>query len=366
MIGTDRAEQSPLQPDTRPSPAQVANRLAPTQLDNAERWASANIVTANAPAGRGGGAGGPAQQRVDQALNGYEAAVVARSSAPSLHVQELQNGRVATAHNTLYQAIAAEIKTTAIDRYPPGVTLTPADVEAIGAEIVGRYADNPPANRTLQAAVDQVVLDYTPTGRRLAEEYAPILVLSQEQYNLPADPEEYDAPVFYEFDDSCEPPRLTYHIFYAYNDGPLPQNHEGDWERITLELDPDTLQPVQARYSAHKGNAAIAWEDLPKDPDSGRPLFYVAGGSHANYATPGEHATEVTILTDHAATDDNGDGVIDRHDGALRFDTGANLHDVTEQAWYPQVGAGLRWGEIGEFSFTSGPHGPSAEKGHLE
>ncbi|WP_225770533.1 hypothetical protein [Inquilinus sp. Marseille-Q2685] len=256
--------------------------------------------------------------------------------------------------------------------------------------------------------------------QRLAGQHAPVLVLPQGEYNLPADPQAFiansrwrqdrafwpdrehgnntngdrdddftasdvagagsddfldldndargrlgsaDAPVFYQYDDTDGLPRLTYHVFYAYNDGPSVQNHEGDWERITIELNPVTLEPMAARYSAHGHSSVTAFHDLPKDARTGRPLVYVAGGSHANYASPGGHPTAVPFFHDHTATDRNGDGTIDAADGALRFDTGRTLRDVRAQDWYPSDGKGLRWGEIGELDATSGPHGPSPEKG---
>ncbi len=68
-----------------------------------------------------------------------------------------------------------------------------------------------------------------------------------------------DAPIFYEFKEgkNGKPPTLTYHVFYPYNDAPksgpirvapginprVDLNHEGDWERVTYELDPKTLKP---------------------------------------------------------------------------------------------------------------------------
>lgn len=125
------------------------------------------------------------------------------------------------------------------------------------------------------------------------------------------------------------------------------------------------MKPVTARYSAHEHNSEAGYNDIGKDPATGRPLVYVAGGSHANYLTPGQHPTEVPVFKDNTATDKNGDGRIDAKDGAVVFDTGRHLNDVGDQAWYPQNGKGVKWGEIGTNKHTSGPHGPSAKKGHL-
>lgn len=179
------------------------------------------------------------------------------------------------------------------------------------------------------------------------------------------------APFFYEVtrsDDPSEPTKVTYWFFYAYNDGPGPQNHEGDWERITLEFDPATDEPTQAIYSAHNNSHTkpVPYNDLKIHDETGRPLVFVASGSHASYTTPGAHPTEAPFINDHTVTDSNRDGVIDNQDGAAYIDTADNLSPVIEQAWYPESGRGVRWGEIGETSHTSGPYGPSEEKGHVD
>ncbi|EHR68958.1 hypothetical protein BurJ1DRAFT_0059 [Burkholderiales bacterium JOSHI_001] len=263
------------------------------------------------------------------------------------------------------------------------------------------------------------------SGDDLARKYAPVLILPPGQYNLPADPQAFieharlrqdvnwgrdrtlgdntnrktgdnfgaadvaaagpgqyldldnaqrgqlgraDAPIFYEVDNPQNPTKVTYWFFYAYNDGPTKQNHEGDFERITIEFDPVTQQPTQANYSAHNNSHTqpAAYADVQKDPATGRPLVYVAGGSHASYVVPGEHATEAPFFKDHTPTDTNRDGRINGSDGAVRIDTAGQLRDVTQQAWYPSAGEGLQWGEIGQFEATSGPRGPSRQKSHFD
>lgn len=151
---------------------------------------------------------------------------------------------------------------------------------------------------------------------------------------------------------------ITYHLFYSYNDGPPGlgdvQNHEGDWERITVQLD-DNYQPVEVRYSAHSGiDVSRSWADAPKE--DGRPVAYVGQGSHANFPEPGTWSTQVSGINDVAAA------------GGVRFDlAGQPAVDVTAQDWY---GGYVLWGERGsgqEFgvSDTSGPTGPSESKGPI-
>jgi len=67
--------------------------------------------------------------------------------------------------------------------------------------------------------------------------------------------------------------------------------HESDWEQITVHLDEDK-NPVEALYSAHAGGNARAWSKLRHDGD--HPVVYPALGSHANYFAPGNYRVEIT------------------------------------------------------------------------
>ncbi len=209
-----------------------------------------------------------------------------------------------------------------------------------------------------------------------------------------------DAPFFYQVsrsDNADEPTKVTYWFFYAYNDGPGPQNHEGDFERITVEIDPTTGQPRDAIYSAHsnKHTEPTPYDQLEtyKDPetgeDTGRPLVYVATGSHASYPTAGNHTSDAPDarivggvvggvpgavgghFVNERVLDDRTPG--SRDQAAHVIDTGGNLHNVEAQPWYPSEGGGVHWGEPGNAddlpfwnSASSGPAGPSEEKQHVE
>ena len=152
---------------------------------------------------------------------------------------------------------------------------------------------------------------------------------------------------------------ITYHFFYSYNDGPRyglggAQNHEGDWEKITIQLDAN-YQPTEVRYSDHDGmDIARSWADAPKE--NGRPVSYVAQGSHANYPEPGRWETGFPGADDAARAD------------GIRFDlAGRPPVDVTQESYY---GGYALWGERGslqEFGsgITTGPTGPSATKGPI-
>jgi hypothetical protein len=86
---------------------------------------------------------------------------------------------------------------------------------------------------------------------------------------------------------------LQYWLWYPWNGysptipaGELWQVHEGDWEAVSVVLDRDG-RPLVAGYSQHSEGKRRDWAKVAKQ--AGRPLVYVALGSHANYFAPGKH-----------------------------------------------------------------------------
>ncbi|HEU4407151.1 MAG TPA: Vps62-related protein [Polyangiaceae bacterium] len=145
---------------------------------------------------------------------------------------------------------------------------------------------------------------------------------------------------------------VQYWFFYPFNSTIANFDHEADWEHITVVADASEAI-AQARYAAHSGGTTHPASALELVPGTSRPVGYVALGSHATYNKPGEYLTEAPdfVFTDQA----DGEGP--------EFDTSVGLVNVGErgkplngQAW---VNYGGRWGEIGEFSNTSGPPGPA-------
>ncbi|MBM3139391.1 MAG: hypothetical protein FJZ92_04030 [Chloroflexi bacterium] len=72
---------------------------------------------------------------------------------------------------------------------------------------------------------------------------------------------------------------LQYWYLYLYND--FRNNHEGDWEMVTIEFDAQG-SPVRAGYSSHRSGLQRPWAEVPRaEPGGARPLLYVSRGSHA-------------------------------------------------------------------------------------
>lgn len=85
---------------------------------------------------------------------------------------------------------------------------------------------------------------------------------------------------------------LQYWLFYVFDlwSPVVPQSadfwqaHEGDWEAVTVLLD-ERQRPELVGVSRHCGGARLPWARAPKR--GGRPLVYVALGSHANFFSTG-------------------------------------------------------------------------------
>lgn len=71
---------------------------------------------------------------------------------------------------------------------------------------------------------------------------------------------------------------LQYYYLYLYND--FINNHEADWEMAAVRLDAGG-NPVEMGLTSHHGGQRLDWADVQHE--GGRPVAYVARGSHALY-----------------------------------------------------------------------------------
>ena len=84
------------------------------------------------------------------------------------------------------------------------------------------------------------------------------------------------------YDDSDET-AVQYWFLYFFNY--RLNEHESDWEQITVRLD-ENKKPIGAFYSAHEGGNVATWDRIESEGD--HPVVYPARGSHANYFRPGK------------------------------------------------------------------------------
>lgn len=155
---------------------------------------------------------------------------------------------------------------------------------------------------------------------------------------------------------------LQYWFFYAYNDGWVTVNHEGDWENIVVELDAND-NVVDVLFAQHNSAydavspANVTWFQ------GTHPVITSSLGSHASYESFDscdnwqEHGCSWGFQERRWFTWSGG-----RPAGEPGYQ-GGGLVMVGEKS-YPLNGQTFlrysgRWGEIGEFDGTSGPRGPA-------
>ncbi|WP_028649519.1 hypothetical protein [Nocardiopsis sp. CNT312] len=96
---------------------------------------------------------------------------------------------------------------------------------------------------------------------------------------------------------------LQYWFFYAMNDwrtiyGGV-NDHEADWERVTVYLaeDPDgTVRPVWVGASSHEyqgDDLRRSWSDPELHRSGDHPVVYVGAGSHSHQMLPGDYLIQV-------------------------------------------------------------------------
>jgi hypothetical protein len=143
---------------------------------------------------------------------------------------------------------------------------------------------------------------------------------------------------------------IQYWFFYGYDYTTLNFNHEADWEHITVTVDGHgKLSSIY--YAEHNYGTQYALSDVTFVRGT-HPVVYSAVGTHASYAKPGSYEITGSPYTDHAS------------DGRV-WDTGNNVINVGERnaplSGQDFIRYGGGWGEIGDFSFTTGPRTPSVQ-----
>jgi hypothetical protein len=163
---------------------------------------------------------------------------------------------------------------------------------------------------------------------------------------------------------------LEYWLFYYFDlysptdpPGDVWQDHEGDWEAVSVVLD-TAGKPLLVGTSRHCGGARRSWAQVERRRT--HPVVYVALGSHANYFQPGETALDVRCLPPTAQTIVKSYGVeLDDHVAAGTTVVPKVVRiTATSPSWMTFTGA---WGEAqyvhipnnDPLAFGTGPTGPA-------
>jgi hypothetical protein len=160
-------------------------------------------------------------------------------------------------------------------------------------------------------------------------------------------------PVYYQF----KPGRwITYWFFYAYNDALAGvADHEGDWERIVIDLNSEN-RPVQVAYYTHGCAPRIyPWSQVPRVTATGvrsqtgtHPIVWAAKGSHGSWHEVGDGSRNHCSVV-------LGFGEDKLSNNGRRWRTWNKGVNVDPQPWRTFGGA---WGQRGGSGHTTGPLGP--------
>lgn len=93
---------------------------------------------------------------------------------------------------------------------------------------------------------------------------------------------------------------LQYFYFYAMNDWRSRfsgvNDHESDWEQVTVYLDKKSLSPEWVAFASHDHHGddlRRSWHDNEVTKEGFRPVVFVGAGSHASNFSKGEYLTSV-------------------------------------------------------------------------
>jgi hypothetical protein len=126
-------------------------------------------------------------------------------------------------------------------------------------------------------------------------------------------------------------------LFYAYND--YHNKHEGDWERIAVQVDRGA--PTGVVFWKHElPPCLVPWNKLERTED-GHPIVYSAKNAHGAYPREGKFRHP---------------GGVDEASKGTQWRTWERARDVRTERWF---GYGGGWGQMAPIEVFSGPDGPN-------
>ncbi|MEZ5966706.1 MAG: Vps62-related protein [Planctomycetota bacterium] len=143
-------------------------------------------------------------------------------------------------------------------------------------------------------------------------------------------------PAYYHYRRIGDSHRIQYWWFCGFNDSLGSFNHQGDWEHVTVHVEHRRI--VGVFFASHENGDFVGATSGLRFVD-GRPLVYMAKGSHASYPTTGTWMAGIDVTSDFG----------------LQWDTSRLLRPLAAQPWKDYAGA---WGEVGSIATTTGPLGP--------
>ena len=154
---------------------------------------------------------------------------------------------------------------------------------------------------------------------------------------------------------------IQYIFFYAYNGdmtwGIVESAHEADFEHITVRVDINLQTIHEIYYAAHDNEGKWYSKQTSQDTNNGysiitngRPIVYSGLDSHASYPWTGKWERD-NLPDDYTATNGLEWDCLNRV-----VNLGERNCPTQDMQWIQYSG---HWGEIGQFSWTTGPHSPT-------
>jgi hypothetical protein len=143
------------------------------------------------------------------------------------------------------------------------------------------------------------------------------------------------APTYWErHEDESGLVAYVYWLFYGYND--YNNKHEGDWERIAVQVRGE--EPVAVTFWKHEEpTCVVKWSEM--DVADGHPTVFAASGAHGSYPSIGSFGHP---------------GGIDQTTAGESWRTWSSARAVDAEPWWGYRGM---WGDAGPQHFR-GPRGP--------
>jgi hypothetical protein len=141
--------------------------------------------------------------------------------------------------------------------------------------------------------------------------------------------------------------RNEFWVFYGYNYAQtgLSFSHQGDWERIMLDIVNNSIQGAWLSQHTNLVYYSASELNITEENEVQVLTVYSAVGSHAHYPSAGTFP--IYFLGAHVADDYTADG-------GYQWVITDNYKSLSSQPWRDYAGA---WGEVGLSSDTTGPLG---------
>lgn len=129
-----------------------------------------------------------------------------------------------------------------------------------------------------------------------------------------------------------------YWLFFGYNNATA-LSHQGDWERVTLEIEDNRIAKVSLDHHGSSEEYDINDVELTTSGGVQTLRVYSAKGTHATYERIGDFGL---MNTDHTGY-------------GYQWEITKNVKNLADQPWILYAGA---WGEVGMWADSTGPLGP--------